>query len=756
MTKSSRHETNRMDSNMFVEVIVDVATKSLERPFTYEVPKNLEHLVVVGSVVRMPFGRGNKLKKGYVVNVLAKKPQVEFTLKAIDSVSKEITVESELLELAYFMSKRYLASLQLSLQTMIPKKDIRQLVEIYIKRVADPLIIEGMIQKISGQKRFEKRALVLETIKANDIISQKAIMESTGCDKSMIKRLADKGIVSLIEETRYRNPFELDGETTEKLLPSQEQEQAINQINNSVTTSANKVYLLHGKTGTGKTEVYMQTIETVLKQCKSCIVLIPEIGLTPQTVSRFIKRFGDQVGVMHSKLSDGERYDQWLKAKEGIINIMIGPRSAIFAPFKNIGMIIMDESHETTYKSETNPKYNAREIAIKRAHYHKCPVVLGTATPLVENYYKALQGKYVLLKLNQRFGKEQGPTVHIVDMRAELNNGNMDMFSEDLKTAMAKRIENKEQTILFLNRRGHSNFVSCRNCGHVVKCESCDMPYTYHSTVERLICHHCGQSLKMVTKCPVCESTYIKTFGVGTQQVEKRLMALFPQVKVLRMDFDTTARKGGHEQIINQFKEGHHDVLIGTQMVAKGHHFEKVTLVGVLAADMSLYMDDFRAAEKTFQLLNQVTGRAGRGELAGESYIQTYTPDHKSVLFAKADDYEGFYHDEIQLRSMLSNPPYSTIMKIVIQGAYEKQVIQVANELMTSARAVAIKLKVRLLGPSPASISKVRNKYRWQIIAKAETYGNIQQLAFYINDIKMQYLSDKLITIGIDINPMSV
>lgn len=742
---------------LFVEVIVDIATKALDRPFTYQVPNDLDKEVMIGSLVVIPFGKNNRLINGYVIEIKDQVDPTDYALKSIVSISDEISVESELIALAYFMARRYIANLQLSLNAMIPaKQEIAHKTTKIIKKNISIEALKLLIDGILDQPRFDKRRRLLEYLLEHPEATFETLQTKLAIEMPMIKSLEKKGIIIIQEKESYRNPFTLSDTRTVPLEPNPEQKIAIKRVQTAIINQQSQVFLLHGKTGTGKTEVYMQIIDQVLRDKKACIVLIPEIGLTPQTLSRFLLRFGDQVGVMHSKLSPGEKYDQWRKAKEGKISIMIGPRSAVFAPFSRIGAIIIDESHETTYKSDTNPKYHAREIAIKRSDYHKCPVVLGTATPLVENYAKALEGKYQLLSLKQRFSTYKGPAVEVVDMREELEKGNTDIFSELLREAIKKRLENKEQTILFINRRGHSNFVSCRKCGHVLKCESCDIPYTYHSSVNRLICHYCGKTEKMVTKCPVCESTYIKTFGVGTQQVEKRLYELYPDIRITRMDFDTTSKKNGHENLLKAFGDFESDVLIGTQMVAKGHHFDRVTLVGVVAADMSLYIDDFRAAEKTFQLLNQVSGRAGRGQLPGESIIQTYTPEHMSIRYAQIDDYEAFYQEEIQMRNLLGNPPFSTLMKVMIQGESEKTVIKTSNQLIAELRPVCYQLNIKVIGPSPASVSKIRKKYRWQIMFKSNQYKEMQQLAFHINDMKMKYLSDKLMTIGLDINPMSM
>ncbi len=478
-----------------------------------------------------------------------------------------------------------------------------------------------------------------------------------------------------------------------------------------------KRFLLHGVTGSGKTEVYLRAIQEVLAKGKEAIVLVPEISLTPQMTSRFKARFGPLVAVMHSALSSGEKYDEWRKIRRGEVKVVVGARSAIFAPFENIGIIILDEEHEGTYKQEDTPRYHAREVAIKRAEYYNCPVILGSATPSLESYARATKGVYTLLTLMKRAKNQALPEVAIVDMRKELKSGNRSMFSVALAEALRKRLEAGEQSILFLNRRGFSSFVLCRDCGTTVECPNCDISLTYHRANERLKCHYCGHEERVPLICPECESEHIRFFGTGTQKVEEEIANLFPEARVIRMDVDTTRRKGSHERLLRQFSEGKADILLGTQMIAKGLDFPNITLVGVLAADTTLHLADFRAAEKTFQLMTQVSGRAGRHELPGEVFIQTYSPEHYAIELAKEHHYEPFYNLEMAARRQYGYPPFYFVT--LIQFTHE-DVLKVADYASRAATFLQSNLSpdTVIIGPTAAAISRVNNRYRYQCLLK--------------------------------------
>ncbi len=747
-----------MDDNemkRYANIIIEISATSLDRPFTYLIPQILRDRIEIGSIVTIPFGVSNRGMRGYVVGFLDKINFDEKKLKAITDMNANVTIESELIKLGVWMQKRYLCSLQSALKSMIPSS--QPLNKKYEKIITRRLSSEAIHQIIiaNTDARSLKRNDVLELLKTQECFLEKDLIALSGTTKAILKGLEKKGYLSIEDQETYRNPFNIDTiKRTDKLIPNELQQKAIDTIEKSMRNKCSDIYLLYGITGSGKTEVYMQVIEAVIAEGKQAIVLIPEISLTPQTVNRFVGRFGEIVGVLHSKLSQGEKYDQWRKAKEGKISIMVGPRSAIFAPFENLGVIVLDEEHELTYKSEMPPKYHAREVAIMRGNMAKCPVVLGSATPLVESYYKAMEGKYKLLELKNKAITTSSLEVDIIDMRTELVQGNKSMLSTALKKTMEEALSRHEQIILFLNRRGHSSFVSCRKCGYVVKCPSCDIPYTYHLTHERLICHYCGKSIKKVTTCPNCQSKYIKEFGIGTQKVENFIKSEFPGANVLRMDFDTTSLKNGHEKILNQFESGQADILIGTQMVAKGHHFENVTVVGVIAADLSLYVNDFRACERTFQLITQVTGRTGRGEKKGKAMIQTYSPEHYSIICAKEQDYEKFYANEIIFRQMMNYPPFSNIATVLMSSEDEGALVKGAHQL----KEILLKLighnKIMVLGPSPANISKLKNAYRWRMIIKCEEYKLLNQLIQELNEkIALEHTLD-FMSVQLDINPM--
>jgi primosomal protein N' (replication factor Y) len=547
--------------------------------------------------------------------------------------------------------------------------------------------------------------------------------------------------------------------TNKKIKPitinlTDEQQTVISNITNRINKGETTPVLLHGVTSSGKTEVYLHVIEQVIRNGKDAIVLVPEIALTPQAVGVFTARFGDKVAVTHSRLSNGERFRLWKQALDGEIQILIGPRSAVFAPFANLGIIIIDEEHEHTYHSELSPKYDTRAVAIKRSELTGAAVILGSATPSLESYIKTEQSAYKLEKLTTRVNNNY-PAVHIIDMRRELAEGNTALFARSFVNAMKETLAAGQQAILFLNRRGHSSFVSCRWCGHVLTCSQCRVNFTYHNN-DRLVCHTCGHSTIKPKTCPACHSEYIRLFGTGTQKVEAEMAALFPEVVCLRMDMDTTRRKHGHAMILNAFKNGGGQVLIGTQMIAKGLDFPRVTLVGVLAADMSLYAGDFRSAEHTFQLLAQVSGRAGRSTIKSRVFIQTYNPEHYSIKFAQTADYDNFYKHEIMIRRAMAYPPFTSVFSVMMTGPDEKTVIQKLHILLAIMRYCNKKQQFDLLGISPAFISKVKQQYRWKLLVKAEDEEALK--AFVLYCIRKCKENDPLtgITINLTFNPVTM
>ncbi len=740
----------------YAEIIIDISIKNLERTFSYAIPETMENQVAPGAVVEIPFGKGNRLIKGYVISI---KDQVDFDpskVKPIHRVYEEVTYEQKLVELAVWMSDRYTCTLQTALKSLMPTQpDVKSKKERFIQVNVTNETLYDELTSLDGQLRFAARMRLLEVLLHQPYISQKALLENAEASIGNLNTLIKKNIVKVVFEQAYRLPYDVeDYAVTKNLKPNDEQLEAIEAINQAVIQHLPEVFLLHGVTGSGKTEVYMQVIERVLALGQSAIVLIPEIGLTPQTMQRFIERFGDVVGIMHSRLSDGEKFDQWRLAKDGELRIMIGPRSAVFAPFDNLGIIIIDEEHEITYKSEMPPKYHAREVAVYRGHQHQCPVVLGSATPLVESRYKSFKGQYTYLPISQRAAASEPLEVVTVDMREELSNGNRTPFSKALKEGIEEAVERGEQVILLLNRRGYAKFVSCRQCGHVVKCHHCDVPMNYHKFKHQLLCHYCGDSQPMVEACPNCGSVHIREFGVGTQKIEDLLTKTFTGAKVLRMDYDTTSGKHGHQKILDEFGKRKADILLGTQMVAKGHHFDNVTVVGVLAADMSLYTNDFRSSERTFQLLTQVIGRAGRGNKKGVAYIQTYTPDHYSIQCAANQDYDRFYRNEIAYREMLGYAPFRHMMLVMLTAKQEKYIIRLSYKIKDRLSQYEVAGKLDVLGPSPATLSKVNDTYRRVIYIKSGSYKALTQLADILYQFKRDEDHRNIATITMDINPM--
>ena len=520
-------------------------------------------------------------------------------------------------------------------------------------------------------------------------------------------------------------------EKSQKLEFTKEQEESYKKIETAINSNKDIEFLLFGVTGSGKTEIYLQAIEKVIKTGKTSIMLVPEISLTPQMVDRFVSRFGqEKIAVIHSKLSIGERYDAWNRIAKNEVNIVIGARSAIFAPIKNVGIVIIDEEHDTSYQSEGSPRYDAKDIARYIAKENSCPLVLGSATPSLESYKKAKEGKIELLELKKRANNSLLPNIEIVDLREELANGNRSMISEKLKEEIQKNIENKEQTILFLNRRGYSTFVMCRDCGYTIKCKNCNITMTYHLKEDKLKCHYCGHEEKRVNLCPECGSTNIRYFGTGTQKLEQEINKIFPNASTIRMDIDTVSKKNSHEEILNKFKNENIDILIGTQMVVKGHHFPNVTLVGVIAADSSLNIEDFRANERTFQILTQVAGRAGREKKEGRVLIQTYNPDSLAIEYAKMQDYKSFYESEIQIRKQLKYPPFCDIIVFEFSGENEQNTINQAKKIHKYLKEKIIneRIGVILYSPVPAPINKIKNKYRYRMIIKCLYNNEINKL----------------------------
>lgn len=641
--------------NLYAEIILNSDALEIDRPFTYKIPVELKERVKIGQIVKVPFGTKNKTSEGFVL-ALKREEEIDksFRVKKVASiVTDEPIIDKNDIKLIYFLREKYLCKYIDAFRLLIPvgimkgaKSKSKKVIVFKSDDLSSIKNSEGYIEIINFLKENSGKYTKTELINTNSI------------SKYKLNKLIENGLLEVEEEIvfRYNNrTYNID---FEKELTAQQK-----QVLDEYINSSDNLFLLKGVTGSGKTEVYMKMVEDALNKSKSAIVLVPEISLTPQMIERFKGRFGKDVALFHSKLSDGERFDEWFRVKSGKAKLVIGARSAIFLPVKNLGLIIIDEEHENTYKSDQNPKYQTKEVAEFLSNQKGCKVVLGTATPTIETFYRALIGELKLLELNSRVDGKAMPPMKVVDMRNELKSGNASLFSRELFNEIKEKLSKKEQIILFLNRRGFSTFVSCRSCGYVFKCEECDISMTYHRN-GLLVCHYCGKTKSTPKKCPKCDSKYVKFFGAGTQRVEEEVKKYFKEVKVLRMDVDTTRSKDSYENIYNTFKDGKADILIGTQMISKGLDFKNVTLVGILAADMSINIPDYRASERTFQIITQVAGRAGRGEKQGNVIIQTYTPDHYSLKYAINYDYEGFYEREFTVRALMKYPPFGKILLI--------------------------------------------------------------------------------------------
>ncbi len=740
---------------MVAEVIINSTAKKLNRTFDYNIPKELEALIAIGSKVLVPFGSFKSLEEAHVVKI---KDSSEFKIKDIAKVETGLTDKQ--IELANWMAKRYFCNISECIKLMqtpgTRTKNVNKRIQdkkinvIYLKKEFNEINFDIENKKIKSDKQIK----ILNFIKDNQGCTIPEVETFTDCSRAIINTLIKNKYLELVEKKIERNPLNnKEIENTQNLKLTEEQENAFNEVAKIIDQNEYKQFLLYGVTGSGKTEVYLQLIDKVIKSNKSAIILVPEISLTPQMLDRFISRFGkEQIAVLHSKLSIGERHDEWERIKEEKAKIVIGARSAIFAPVKNLGIIIIDEEHDSSYKSEATPKYNAKEIAKKIAQEEKIPLLLGSATPDITTFYNSDNRKIKLLKLTKRANQSNLPKVEVIDLKQELANGNRSMLSFDLYQEIEKNLKNKLQTILFLNRRGYSTFIMCRNCGYTVKCKNCNISMTYHSYENKLKCHYCGYEEKLVKECPECKSDKIRYFGTGTQKLEQEIHKQFPQAKTIRMDVDTVTKKNSHEEILNKFKNEDIDILIGTQMVVKGHHFPKVTLVGVIAADSSLNIDDYRATERTFQILTQVAGRAGRENLPGKVIIQSYNPENFSIQDAKKQNYEKFYDKEIILRKQLKYPPFCDIIIIGFNSTDETEIKKVSEIAYEYAKNNLNNEEFKIFKPMPSPIDKIQNKYRWRIIIK----GNMNERANEVlnNLLKEIYNKDlKNTKITIDVNP---
>ncbi len=818
----------------YAEIIVNNRGAPVDRPFTYILDGDLKDIVREGMRVIVPFGRGNNMIKGIVVNILDEF-HGKYKLKPVrDVLDDKPLISKELIDLAIWMKDKYLSPYLDAFQPVLPPGDFKEvntfvdLVEenpqgnfdeneekiiSYLNKTGKTLLqelkndlrinkinpilnlleVKGIIEsnidiRTRNKKKKEKWVRLtnkdLELEKIQDIVGGRAkkqleiveslykleeitlkeLMKNLETTISTVRAAEEKGVLEIFEKEVNRNPIKKEIKDYKKHYLSPRQKDVYDRIIRSFhARDKENEFLIHGVTGSGKTEIYLQLVEEMLEMGRDSIILVPEISLTPQTIDRFVGRFRGEVAVIHSKLSHGERFDQWRKIKEGKVKIVVGARSAVFAPFKNLGLIIIDEEHETTYKSSQNPKYDTIEVAAKRMELEKGFLVMGTATPSLESYYKARAGHIVLLELENRVLDYNLPEVNIVDMREELTSGNKSMFSLELYKGIKENLENNKQTILFLNRRGFSTFVSCRSCGYVVKCKDCDVSMTYHRNINKLRCHYCGLAENPPPICPVCQSKYIRYFGVGTEKVEELIRELFPEARVIRMDTDTTSKKGSYERDLGAMKNKEVDILIGTQMIAKGLDFEGVTLVGIIAADTSLNLPDFRSAERTFQLVTQVAGRAGRGENPGRVILQTYEPDHYSILYSKEHDYKSFYKEEIKLRDAFFYPPFINMISILIYGQNLNKVEKISNQIYNILVRESYwfdreNIGKNIIGPYPAPLERIRNNFRWLILLKVDK-ENINKLKELINRVCIfndYKINMDNIKISIDIDPNSI
>ena len=697
----------------YADVIIDISHEKVDRDFQYRIPLEMEQEINPGVVVTVPFGKGNTLRKGYVIGVTGKAKYDTARIKEIQGVSTDDeTTESRLIALAAWMKETYGSTMIQALKTVLPVKDkVRAKEKRLIFFQGDRNVAEELLAELSGS-RFRARERFLRAILESGSLEYTYASKELGANVSVLDFFEKKGMIRLESQEMYRIPDQADlVKEDRELCLNEEQQAAAEQIFQEWQKPEPRPTLLFGVTGSGKTQVYMRLIQQVIEEGKQAIVLIPEIALTYQTVRRFYAMFGDKVSVLNSRLSQGERYDQFKRAKRGEVQVMVGPRSALFTPFFNLGLIVIDEEHEPTYKSENTPRYHARETAIQRARMEHANVVMGSATPSLSAYSRAESGEYLLVKLNARYEERPLPQVSIVDLREELKKGNRSVLSTELKTSLSETLRKKEQTMLFLNRRGYAGFVSCRACGHVMKCPHCDVSLSEHNG-SRLICHYCGYETVKPQVCPSCGSPHIGGFKAGTQQIEKVLEKDFPEARVLRMDFDTTRTKDSYEKILASFSRHEADILVGTQMIVKGHDFPDVTLVGVIAADLSLNMDDYHCGERTFQLLTQAVGRAGRGAKPGRAVIQTYQPEHYSIQAAATQDYGKFYKEEMSYRMLMDYPPAAHMMT-VFGACQDKELLKKAMYYIeVFIRRVSPKEELHMIGPAAASVGKVKDVYR--------------------------------------------
>ena len=740
---------------MYANIIVDITHEKLDKIFQYRVPSRLEGELSVGMEVRVPFGRGNRETKGYVIGLTTRCNYEESKVKELLDISRSgVAIEGKLVALAAWMKEQYGGTMIQSLKTVLP---IKQKENARVKKRVRLLLDEEDGRKKLKyylEKNQRARARLMAALLDDHVLDYELVSRKLNITLTVVRALEEQGVLALETEQVYRNPVKGKREAC-SITFTEEQRHAVDVFWKDYEQENYGTYLLYGVTGSGKTEVYIEMIRRAAARGKQAIVLIPEIALTYQTVMRFYRSFGDRVSIMNSRLSAGERYDQMMRAKEGGIDVMIGPRSALFTPFPNLGLIVIDEEHETTYKSEQVPRYHARETAIERAAMEGASVVLGSETPSLEAMYRAKCGEYCLLEMPNRSGMQDMAEVSTVDLREEIKEGNRSILSRKLQDMIADRLEKREQIMLFLNRRGYAGFVSCRECGHVIKCPHCDVSLSSHRS-GKLVCHYCGYEEQKASVCPECGSRHIGEFRAGTQQIEELVKNQFPEARVLRMDMDTTRQKDGHEKILAAFANEEADILVGTQMIVKGHDFPNVTLVGVLAADMSLYADDYRAGERTFQLLTQAVGRAGRGKKKGEAVIQTYSPEHYGIVTAAAQDYEAFYAEEIRYRELMGYPPAENLLAVLVSCGDEPLLEKGCGYLREYALRINKGGSMEIIGPASPGIGKINDVYRKVLYLKSERYDTLVKMKNYLEQYIEVNPGFQKMRIQFDFNPMNV
>ncbi len=733
-------------SGDIAEVIVNISVDALDRAFEYRIPDSLTSRITEGTPVAIPFGKGDREITGYVVRIKDDSEWDRDRLKTILRVEEgDIPVEGQLLSLAAWIREHYGSTMNEAIRTVLPIRErVKSVEEHWLNFVISEEEAEVRAEEAEAKHHIAKARLIRGLLQ-DKVLSTRVARERYKATKSVIDSLVKAGVIEVVDERIERRPEEISETPENRREPvelTDEQQEAVRTFLSDYEAGETHTYLLYGVTGSGKTEVYMEMLRRVIDDGRQAIVLIPEISLTHQTVERFAAQFGDRVTVLHSRMSAGERYDQFMRAKNHEVDIVVGPRSALFVPFDRLGLIVMDEEHDGSYQSDKTPTYHAREVAIRRAAGAGASVVLGSATPSVESYREAIEGRYRMLRLRGRATGASLPRVHVVDLRKELEAKNHSIFSRLLAQKIEERLASGEQTMLFINRRGYAGFVSCRSCGYVIKCPHCDVSMTEHGrrSHPHLVCHYCGHTEPMPQTCPSCGSGFIASFGLGTEQVCEMVAARFPTARVLRMDADTTKNKGGHERVLAPFRKEQADILVGTQMIVKGHDLPKVTLVGAIAADLSMFQSDYTSYEKTFALLMQAGGRAGRADLPGEFVIQTYQPESYCIEAIRKNDPDAYYEQELSYRRLTGYPPFQSMLKILVSSENLKMAEELAERVATEIDRLALP-EVTRIGPAPDRLSFIKDRHRIALFIKSKDPKHIDRIIKTIeNDTSLEPL----------------